>query len=159
MKGGITGVRLTSKVSRVSVITSPMNNVINHFQCNLDLYTSNIQFIGTSCILGTFFFFKILGNFEIDFEPSDQLQKKIFCVAGWGHHDMCLPRAPNGDNLSSSFITILHVHMCTPSHQIARICEKSSKKIYPMGHVKKIGHFPILVGGGLQQSWKIPTFF
>ena len=73
MKGGITGVRLTSKVSRVSVITSPMINVINHFQFHQDLYTSNIQFIETSCIyLGTFLF-EILDNFKIDFELCDQL--------------------------------------------------------------------------------------
>ena len=35
------------------------------------------------------------------------------------------------------------------------------KKIYPTGHVK-IRNFPTLGGeggGGLRQSWKIPTFF
>ena len=37
MKGGTTGFRLTSKVIRVSVITSPMSYVINHFQCHQDM--------------------------------------------------------------------------------------------------------------------------
>ena len=87
MKEGTTGIRLISKVSRVSVIKSPIFNLINYFQCHQDLYTSNIQFIETSCIyLGTFLF-KILDNFEIDFELCDQIQESYFCVSGWGHHD------------------------------------------------------------------------
>ena len=58
--------------------------VINHFQCHLDLYSSNIQFIETSRIhLGTLFF-KILGNFEIDFEQCDQFQKMYFALLGGG---------------------------------------------------------------------------
>ena len=84
MKGGTKGVRLTSKVSRVSVLTSPMIEVINNFQCHQDLYTSNVQFIETFCIyLGTFFF-KILGNFEIDSEPCDQFQKRYFALRSEG---------------------------------------------------------------------------
>ena len=56
MEGGTPGARLTSEESRVLVITSLMINVINHFQYHQDLYTSNIQFIETSCIyLGTLF--------------------------------------------------------------------------------------------------------
>ena len=78
MKGGTTGIRFASKVSRVLVITSPIINVINHFQCHQDLYTSNIQFIETSCIyLGTLFL-NILGNFEIDSKPCDQFQERSF---------------------------------------------------------------------------------
>ena len=74
MKGGTTGVRLTSKVSRVSVIKSPMINVFNYFQCHQELYNSNIQSIKTSCIyLGTLFL-KLKGNFEINFKPCDQFQ-------------------------------------------------------------------------------------
>ena len=78
MKGGTIGVRLTIKVSRVSVSTSSMINVINHFQCHQDLYTSYIQFIETSCIyLGTLFS-QIIGHFEIDFKPYDQYQERRF---------------------------------------------------------------------------------
>ena len=74
------GVRLTSKVSRVSVITSPMINVINYFQCHQESYTSNIQFIKTSCIyLGTLFL-KLLGNFDVDFKLCDQFQERRFYV-------------------------------------------------------------------------------
>ena len=83
---GVKGVRrisyilvsLTSKVIRVSVITSPKINVINYFHCHQESYTSNIQFIKTSCIyLGTLFL-KLLGNFEKDFKPCDQFQERRF---------------------------------------------------------------------------------
>ena len=81
---------------RVLVITSPMVNVINHFQCYRE-FTSYIQFIKTSCIyLGTLFL-KLLGNFEIDFKPYDQFQERGFVWVGGGHHDICLLRAPEGD--------------------------------------------------------------
>ena len=79
MKGGTIGVRLTSKVSRFSVITSPMINVIKQFQRHQDLYTANIHFIMTSYIyLETLFlklrgnFLKSLGNFDVDFKQCDQ---------------------------------------------------------------------------------------
>ena len=45
---------------------------------------------------------------------------------------------------------------------MTRICEKFNKKNLPYGSCKKkIGYFPTLggEGGGLRQSWKIPTFF
>ena len=103
MKGGTTGVRLTSKVSRVSVITSPIVNVINHFQCHLDLNTAYIQYIKTSCIYLGVLFLKLLGNFEIGFKPCDQFQERRFVWLGGGHHDMCLPRAPEGDKTALSY--------------------------------------------------------
>ena len=88
---------------RVSVIRSHMINVINYFQCHQESYTSNIQFIKTSCIyLGTLFL-KLFGNFEIDFKPCDQFQERRFVWLGGGHHDMCLLRAPEGDKTALSY--------------------------------------------------------
>ena len=84
MKGGTTGIRLTSKVRRVPVITSHMINVFNQFNFHQDLYTSYIQFIETSCIyLGTPLF-QILDNFVIDFELCDQFQERYFAFQGGG---------------------------------------------------------------------------
>ena len=49
------------------------------------------------CIYLNTLFLKILGYFEIDFKPCDQYQERRFVWLGRGHHDMCLPRAPDGD--------------------------------------------------------------
>ena len=78
MKGGTTGFRLTSKVIRVSVIKSPMINVINYFQCHQKSYISNIQFIKTSCIFLGAQFLKLLGNFEIDIKPCHEYNEIRF---------------------------------------------------------------------------------
>ena len=68
---------MTSKVSCVLVVTGPIISVINHFQCQKDLYTSNIQLIETLCIHLVTLFVTIFGNFEIDSNPSDQFQESF----------------------------------------------------------------------------------
>ena len=121
MKWGTTGVRLKSRVSKVSVITRPMINVINHFQCHQVLHTSNIQFIKTSCIyLGTLFLklWRIL-----NFKQCDQFQERNFVWLGWGHHDMYLPRAPEGDKTAlCGWVSYHRECICTQKSKLQSQC-------------------------------------